>query len=136
MNNDNFNWKDYFNLAKFLMENCDEESSFRTAISRFYYAAFCYTRDYLVDNHIFRDKKSKDILLGTDSVVHSEVQEILFDKFAKRKICNSDKIARELKRLRLERNDADYNKNKSIGINNAKFCLTRVKIIFDNLDKF
>lgn len=52
-----FNWKDYLDLALFLYGDdkigYSEEAGHRAAISRAYYAAFCYTRNYAHDHSSF-----------------------------------------------------------------------------------
>jgi len=48
-----FNWKDYKEIADFLKEQGDNgvfsEASYRSAVSRYYYAAFCHARNYARD---------------------------------------------------------------------------------------
>lgn len=49
-----FDWKDYLILAQFLHGNSaikySEEAARRAAVSRAYYAAYCYARNYARDN--------------------------------------------------------------------------------------
>ena len=49
-----FNWKEYLDLAQYLHgiigANYSEESAKRPAISRAYYAAFCFARNYAHDH--------------------------------------------------------------------------------------
>lgn len=54
-----FNWKEYLEIAKFLKNINDSlseknakfstEAAYRVAISRAYYAAFCYARNHAKD---------------------------------------------------------------------------------------
>lgn len=44
----NFDWEEYFNLAKELA-GTTEEAKLRSAVSRAYYSAFCLARNYLRD---------------------------------------------------------------------------------------
>jgi uncharacterized protein (UPF0332 family) len=52
-----FDWKEYLNLAKSLQKqhgnDYSQECAFRSAISRAYYAAFCYARNYIRDHENF-----------------------------------------------------------------------------------
>jgi len=45
-----FDWREYLILAKFLLgeegASCSEEAARRAAVSRAYYAAFCYARNF------------------------------------------------------------------------------------------
>lgn len=60
-----FDWKEYLNLAIFLQgqigSSFTQETAFRCATSRAYFAAFCHARNYARDNlgftptHIGRD---------------------------------------------------------------------------------
>ena len=43
-----FDWYDFFKLANELSER-DDEASIRSAISRYYYSAFCSARQYLIE---------------------------------------------------------------------------------------
>jgi len=57
-----FNWKEYLNLAQYLQGKPDasysEESARRASVSRAYYAAFCFARNYAHDKY-GRDKRMK-----------------------------------------------------------------------------
>jgi hypothetical protein len=51
-----FDWKEYLNLARFLQGQGNpftQESAFRCAVSRAYFAAFCHARNYARDRHGF-----------------------------------------------------------------------------------
>jgi uncharacterized protein (UPF0332 family) len=51
-----FNWHEYLVLAQFLQSNgsnlgqVTQESAYRSAVSRAYYAAFCHSRDIIIDS--------------------------------------------------------------------------------------
>ena len=48
-----FDWREYLNLAKFLSDlkssGISKESLYRCAVSRTYYSAFCWARNYAED---------------------------------------------------------------------------------------
>jgi hypothetical protein len=50
-----FNWKEYLDLAQYLQGKIEvsysEESAKRAAVSRAYYAAFCFARNYAQDQY-------------------------------------------------------------------------------------
>ena len=92
-----FDWKEYLSIAEFLAKQDESEFShdaaFRCAVSRAYYAAFCYARNYARDKH---DYVPKD-----DYQDHS----FLRNHFRK---SNRGDIARWLGHLRGWRNECDY----------------------------
>ena len=57
-----FDWREFLNLAYFLGGEKDirysQESAYRSAVSRAYYAAFCYARNYARDNEGFTPSRS------------------------------------------------------------------------------
>lgn len=88
-----FDWREYLNLARFLQGqggiSFSQESAFRAAVSRAYYAAFCYARD----RHGFSPKGiSED---------HQRVR----NHFRGRGMVE---ISRKLEELRQRRNSCDY----------------------------
>lgn len=91
-----FDWCCYLTLAKDLASDNTEEARLRSSISRAYYAAFCTARNYL------RDVEQKAI---PDENVHSYVI-AQFYTLGRRN--NGKKLAMELRRLRNNRNRADY----------------------------
>lgn len=92
-----FDWKEYVYLAEELLTR-DEESSFRSAISRAYYGAFC----------IARNRKSYKNYTGSD--VHWKV----INEYKNSRDKNERNIGRILDKLRKSRNDADYNEDKPV----------------------
>ena len=53
-----FDWDDFYLLAEsYINENND--AKLRTGINRFYYAPFCKSRDILIENNLFLNKKSE-----------------------------------------------------------------------------
>ena len=93
-----FDWSLYLKLAKDLAfaNETDDEARLRSSISRAYYAAFCIARNHL------RDVERKEI---SGENVHGYV---IAQFSAKGRIGNEKKLAMELRRLRNQRNRADY----------------------------
>lgn len=53
-----FEWCEFNNLADSYI-NQSNEAKQRTGVSRYYYGTFCTTRDFLNENDIFLNEKSK-----------------------------------------------------------------------------
>lgn len=110
-----FDWYKFYELGcNLLDENTDE--SLRTAINRFYYAAFCYARDYLIDNNIFIDDELEEQLKSGTGKSHKATR-VLF-KYGLDD-CDSSKgktIYDKLYELREYRNRVDYNKESISGL--------------------
>jgi len=91
-----FDWREFLELAKGLAGwpgvNYSAEAARRSAVSRAYYAAFCWARGYAETNLGFRRT-------GT-----AEDHRLLRELFKKRKPL----LASTLNRLRGWRNDCDY----------------------------
>lgn len=97
-------------------QNYQDESKYRTSISRAYYAAFLTARDKL---------ESTGITFSEDRSVHTEVREQL-------KIKN--KLASDmLYNLRRERNNADYKLGIEIKKGIALYCIKSSRIIIEKL---
>ena len=94
------------------------EAAQRAAISRAYFAAFCYACDFESQNGFQREYKAKD---------HKSLMKHLEDR-------GETAIADDLQRLRLWRNNCDYEKI-IIGIpaQNVKSALTKADDIIKNL---
>lgn len=70
-----FDWDDFYLLAEsFINENND--AKLRTGINRFYFAPFCKSRDILIENNLFLNKKSEKKLKSKKGIVHFETQNI------------------------------------------------------------
>lgn len=117
-----FDWKEYFNLALSLQgktKKYTQQASFRSAVSRAYYAAFCYSRNYARDEHGFEPAYTSDD--------HYSVREH-FQDWQMVNITNS------LLQLRQWRNDCDYEDTIS---NVSRLCTDAIKQaqkIFDALE--
>ncbi|TFE71357.1 HEPN domain-containing protein [Methylacidiphilum caldifontis] len=92
-----FDWWEYLELAKYLSGKHDtifsQEASYRSAVSRAYYSAFCLARNYAKD------------CLGFQPTGKGEDHERLRQYFKKEKMPD---IASALGRLRKWRNVCDY----------------------------
>lgn len=94
-----FNWSEYLGLAQQLAGKAQisatQESRLRSAISRAYYAAFILARNYL------RDEESI-------SIPRQEGHKYVIDQFNNDADPTRRGIGESLKRLRYNRNKADY----------------------------
>jgi uncharacterized protein (UPF0332 family) len=97
-----FNWEDYLRFAEQLNNNPSEplkEAKLRSAVSRAYYSAFCYTAD-LID-------KTED-----DYLKHNESDHQLVPDYLEAR--GLYKIAEYLNDLRESRNNCDYDSEVEI----------------------
>jgi uncharacterized protein (UPF0332 family) len=97
-----FDWSEYFYLAKELAET-SEEAELRSAVSRAYYSAFClarnYWRDIQQDPRLSRNKTN-------DINDHQYVaKEFIYNQSKSQPMIE---IGKDLTRLRIMRNKADY----------------------------
>ncbi len=116
-----FDWKEYFHLARFLAQfgtGFTQEAVFRSVVSRAYYAAFCYARNYARDRQGFSPTHTpKD---------HERVR----THFKKQGRAD---IARHLETLRQWRNRCDYDDtvvNVSVLVSSA---IVRAQKVLDGL---
>ena len=128
-----FDWYNFFELANSFI-NSDDQAKQRTGISRFYYSAFCSSRDYINEKQIFLNEKSKKRMNLKKGIVHHETQKIFkkHAKFEKNKF--GLKISKYLNKLRKMRNEADYDKITSQSLNKMfNDSKSRSKYILDLL---
>lgn len=132
-----FEWCEFNNLADSYI-NQSNEAKQRTGVSRYYYGTFCTTRDFLNENDIFLNEKSKKTMHSKKSDVHGETSKIFrkHERFRKNNIGKT--ISKELDKLRKMRNDADYNKITSDSLNKmmlkSKIKSERVLQLLDELN--
>jgi hypothetical protein len=92
-----FEWKEYVELARFLQQQIgnspNKEAVFRSAMSRAYYGAFCYVRNFARDRLGFKTRNDADD--------HGRLRE----RLKKGKMRG---ISDKLQRLREWRNECDY----------------------------
>ena len=130
-----FDWCDYYELAKSYSKE-ENEAKLRTGISRFYNSCFCMSRNHLLKNKLFLNKKSKDIMNSTSPEVHNATRNI----FQKHPNLNynkkGEKISHELNDLREYRNMVDYDENNPQDIKYAyNSCKSKAKRIFELLNE-
>ena len=119
-----FDWTEYLNLARYIQQqgnrsNINREAAYRCAVSRAYYAAFCYARNDARDNHGWTP--------GNNPQDHKYLPDFLYG------IQKSD-VADKLVELRQWRNNCDYDDNPpsnlmmmSVGaISNASYVISNV----------
>ncbi len=116
-----FQWEKYLTLAKILAKGdillIDDETARRSAISRAYYAVFCLSRNFALDN--------REVTLTGERDDH----QTLIEHFKTSPDQARKQIGTNLDRLRKNRNAADYDNDIS-GLE----ALTRVSMKFaDNL---
>ncbi len=95
-----FDWRDFLSLAKELSNYAEtsslQEAAVRTAVSRAYYAAFCWAMDYA--------SKSLGFQRSGTAEDHATLRQLLQQS-------NQTKIASKLNNLRRWRNLCDYDAN-------------------------
>ena len=102
-----FDWGKYLELALSLGESSDEASA-RSAVSRAYYAVFCSARNWLKENE-------QDFFMTPSGENHK----IVWDYFNQGPQRLRKKIATDGRRLRGQRNTADYD-DEVTGLDNMK----------------
>ena len=98
--------------------NYEDESKYRTSISRAYYAAFLVARRYL---------ESSGYIFPPESNVHRKVIDYMKDK--------NSFISNLLFKLRNRRNDADYNLNIQIKKGITISSIKSAQMVIDEIDK-
>ena len=124
-----FDWSEYFYLAKELAET-SEEAELRSAVSRAYYSAFCLARNYLRDIQLdprLSWHKTYDInahqYVAEEFIYHQSKSQIMIE------------IAKDLTRLRIMRNKADYEDTMFNLKKEARTALMLAKNIISALSK-
>lgn len=90
-----FDWREYLQISRFFQNGSTRyipEAAYRCGVSRAYYAAFCYARNFARDNEDFEPKYD-----------HRDHQ-LLRDHFEATRI----QLSLQLDQLRQWRNDCDY----------------------------
>ncbi|MHA1278053.1 MAG: hypothetical protein ACTSQ8_12760 [Candidatus Helarchaeota archaeon] len=111
-----FDWKNFVRLAEDLMNHPDE-ASLRSAISRAYYGAFCISRNKMG----FKSYRGSDV--HKEVIKHYQHSRDSREKF----------VGNTLDKLRRDRNDADYNEDKTIDFRLTQRVLIKAKQILDKL---
>lgn len=117
-----FDWAQYLDLARSLVEGTDSEAHRRAAVSRAYYAAFVVARNYL------RDAWGQGF--SSDDHVHQEVAR----EFARGpEYRDGNAIAENLRLLRVARNSADYDDTLPDVGTVASRALYRARFVIDKV---
>ena len=131
-----FDWRNLYKIGCELAKS-DDETYLRTAINRFYYGAFCYARDFLIEKNISgADRDLHDRLTNGGSDVHGATKECF--KYCKNPALRNYgyQIADKLSQLRLYRNQVDYDCDSN---HNFQFMAIQSKAfskyIFDKIDE-
>ncbi|MBI4319481.1 MAG: hypothetical protein HY675_13420 [Chloroflexi bacterium] len=116
-----FKWKEYLDLARFLLQvqgDVSHEASWRCAVSRAYYAAFCHARNYARDR------------LGYQPAGGAQDHSSLVAHYRS----NQSEIADWLDELRSWRNLCDYRDNV-YGIDRMpQLAIFSAQQVFDGLE--
>jgi uncharacterized protein (UPF0332 family) len=120
-----FDWSEYLKLAQELVEGDTNEEKQRSAISRAYYAAFCYARNYLKNYLDFKPRREEN--------EHQAVSEKFKDYDPKNR--KMIQIGNDLSRLRSDRNNADYDDTVMNLRSKAKLALKLAKNIIDKINE-
>jgi uncharacterized protein (UPF0332 family) len=118
-----FDWKEYLTLAKQLSgENCTAslEAKSRAAVSRAYYAAFCFAENYAIKHLGYTKKESPED--HTSLLHHYE-----FKRGKNNSVCLA------LKDLRLWRNMCDYDEIAEINTTLVTNAIKKADGVFSAL---
>ncbi len=115
-----FDWNELVSMSERIIITDKTEASFRSSVSRAYYAAFHHAKDFL---------SFWQIPEFPDQSVHQSTVTRLFS-MGKSEIAQ---IGRSLDRLRIKRVRADYESNIIINENEAKSSLDSAKKIINGL---
>ena len=116
-----FNGKKFLEVGYHLENFSKEEEYQRSAIGRYYYAAFLMARDFYEKN------------LNRKLPRH-ESHKKLIKHFKKSKREEKIEIGKKLEKLRTSRNDADYI-NRDINLEDVKKSRTTSEEIIDSIEK-
>jgi len=121
---DTFEWEHFKDFADEISNNCSEVAQ-RTAIGRYYYASFCYSRQYLTDN---LEKEE----YGETEGIHARVIKYFANEH---KLEEHGIIGTQLKRLRMIRNNSDYDIDfPSLNENTVPKAKQRADKVFKNIN--
>ena len=112
-----FNWRDYFTLAKNLSKS-NYEASLRSSVSRAYYSAYCLAHNNAITLG-FRPGKTAE---EHERIVQFYSQNTSFPN-----------LAQNLNRLRIRRNDCDYDNTVNGLAKIVKVSLLQCEVILKQL---
>lgn len=134
---DEFDWNEFTKIGIEFVSGKNQAKQ-RTGISRFYYGAFCQSRNFLNKKGTYLGEKSKKIMTSKSVDVHSETSRI-FKRHKKYKNGNKGKIiSKNLNKLRKMRNQADYDnvihKSLSKMLNDSKILSDEILNLLTELN--
>ncbi|MBQ6099620.1 MAG: hypothetical protein IJL02_07135 [Methanobrevibacter sp.] len=135
MESEDFDWCGYYKLGDSYIHN-NNQAKLRTGISRFYYAAFCKSRNLLNRRKTYLNEKSRKIMTSKNADVHSETSRIFKNHEEYNREDIGKIISKELNKLRRMRNQADYDNIINEPLDNMLFeSKIRSKRIIDLLNE-
>lgn len=128
-----FDWKKYLKLAEFINsidkqsenENIGDEAFYRCTVSRAYYSAFCYTRNYAISH--FNYKRPTE---NRKENAHNHLINFLRDN------AGTASIGSRLLRLKEWRKCCDYCDTIPSGVGNIKFLSAGAIVYANEIIKF
>lgn len=116
-----FDWSEYLNLARELAQAMTDEAKMRSAISRAYYAAFIKARNFLQEREGL-------------TIASENSHQYLINQFKNSSDPARTKLGERLKRLRVYRNQADYDNSFPRLAEKVQESLTLARRIISSLD--
>ena len=127
-----FEWKEYLALSKYIASRThtsfSSEAAARCAVSRSYYAVFCYTRNYA------RDNLKPKFIPGYNPDDHWRLREHLEELGKLYKDSTFIMVAANLDDLRQKRNSCDYDDDIYAPILTQDWALNAATDILEILD--
>mgnify|MGYP001035700768 CR=1 FL=1 len=120
-----FDWTEYLKLANYIQQQGNKsilhkEAAYRSAVSRAYYAAFCYARNCARDNHGFKPRYNRqdheDLPNFFVSIQKSNVADILDELRQWRNSCDYDDIS-----------PSNLTMMSVVAISNANYIISNVR---------
>lgn len=125
-----FDWRDYLELSRLLVVN-NNEASFRSAISRAYYAVFNVLRIHAGYN----TRGGQDFSHATFIQQLVSANDDIIQKLPFHETSDLTHIGNELNELRRLRNSCDYDGTTPPTPKIAQDCIEKVEAIFELLDE-
>lgn len=129
-----YDWNDFLNLAFNILDdksdNIKNETKYRIAISRAYYAAFHKAKLF------YSSRKEFENLYSRGKGLHEEICNKFIDvnKGSKEFCSKCSSIGNSLTLLKKDRHQADYNGEQSIGYKMALLDCKKAKRIIDYIE--
>jgi len=127
-----FDWKEFYHVARYLCNNIEDkdigfsqEAVRRCSVSRVYYAAYHYAKDYAIRNLNYHPLSRRE----TRAKCYNEHREII-EHYRSR---HRDEIASRLEELRDWRNDCDYHEDAAIALYSYKIAMQHSATIIHDM---